>query len=51
MIILGALLLGVGFIVDNIVFDIAGVLILALGAGLLLAGRRGHTVGGRRHYY
>ncbi|WP_169813239.1 DUF6131 family protein [Nocardia jejuensis] len=51
MIVLGILLLGAGFFFGNILFDIAGALVLMIGGALMLAGRMGHRLGGRRHYY
>ncbi|UQX04439.1 DUF6131 family protein [Streptomyces sp. RerS4] len=51
MIILGIILLVVGFITGiNILWTI-GVILLVIGAILWIIGAMGHAVGGRRHYW
>lgn len=51
MIILGALLLIVGFVLGIYILWIIGLILLLIGAVLWIAGAAGHAVGGRRHYY
>ncbi len=51
MIILGVILLVLGLIVHSSILWIIGVIVLAIGAVLALAGSIGRGIGGRRHYY
>jgi uncharacterized membrane protein HdeD (DUF308 family) len=52
MIILGIVLIIAGFVVHtNLPLVPIGVVVLVIGVVLMLAGRMGHAVGGRRHYY
>ncbi len=51
MIILGVILLVIGFIVGLHLLWILGIILLVIGLILALAGAVGRGVGGRRHYY
>lgn len=51
MIILGAILLAAGFFFDIGLLWTAGVVLIVIGLVLMIAGRMGHAIGGRRHYY
>jgi Family of unknown function (DUF6131) len=51
MIILGLILLIIGFIAKIAIVWSIGVLVLIVGAILALLGAVGHAVGGRRHYF
>ena len=59
MIVLGIVLIVLGLILPSLVPTFAfahlcfviGVLLLVVGLILFVAGRAGHAVGGRRHYY
>jgi uncharacterized membrane protein len=52
MIILGIVLILAGFVFHtNLPLVPIGVVVLIIGVLLMLAGRMGHAVGGRRHYY
>jgi len=51
MIILGIILLIVGFIAKIAILWTIGIVILAIGLILVLLGALGHSVGGRRHYW
>ncbi len=51
MITLGVVLLIVGFLVDVPVLWTLGIIALVLGAALAVAGRLGHAVGGRKHWF
>jgi len=51
MIILGAILLLAGFVFGISILTTLGVILLVVGLALLVAGRMGHAVGGRRHYF
>ena len=54
MIILGIVLLLVGLFVQTSISSLLttlGVILIVVGLVLMLAGRMGHAVGGRRHYY
>ncbi|WP_182349529.1 DUF6131 family protein [Tomitella gaofuii] len=51
MITLGVILLVIGLIIKLPVLWILGVIALAAGLLLVLAGAVGHAVGGRRHWY
>ncbi len=51
MIVLGVILLIVGFIFGIPILWTIGIVVLVIGLALLLLGSIGHAVGGRRHYY
>ncbi|MGH2929188.1 MAG: DUF6131 family protein [Solirubrobacteraceae bacterium] len=51
MIILGIVLLIVGFIAKLAVLWTIGIIVLVVGLILVLLGAVGHAVGGRRHYW
>ncbi len=51
MILLGIVLMVVGFVATIPVFWTIGIVLLIIGIVLELMGRTGHAVAGRRHYY
>ncbi|WP_327151923.1 DUF6131 family protein [Nocardia sp. NBC_01329] len=51
MIILGIILLVVGFIFDIQILWVIGIVLLVIGLVLFALGSMGRAVGGRRHYY
>jgi uncharacterized membrane protein HdeD (DUF308 family) len=51
MIILGIVLLIVGFVAKVAIVWTIGIVLLVVGAVLFLLGSMGRAVGGRRHYY
>ena len=51
MIILGIILLTIGFIAKIAILWTIGIIVLVIGLILLVLGMLGHAVGGRRHYY
>lgn len=51
MIILGVILLIVGFVAKIPILWTIGAIVLVLGLVLVLVGRTSHAVGGRRHYF
>jgi Family of unknown function (DUF6131) len=51
MIILGVVLLVLGFIFDISVLWTIGIILLVVGAALWIAGAVGRPVAGRRHYW
>jgi hypothetical protein len=51
MIILGIILLVIGFVAGVPILWTIGVILLVIGVVLELLGMAGHAVGGRRHYY
>jgi hypothetical protein len=51
MIILGIILLIIGFILKITILWTVGIIVLIIGAILMLLGMAGHAVGGRRHYF
>ena len=51
MILLGLLLLLVGFIAKIAILWSIGVIVLVVGVALMILGAVGHAVGGRRHYF
>jgi hypothetical protein len=51
MIILGILLLIIGFVTGIPIVWSIGVIVLVVGLVLWLLGALGHAVGGRRHYF
>ncbi|MGH2913541.1 MAG: DUF6131 family protein [Solirubrobacteraceae bacterium] len=51
MIVLGIILLIIGFIAKVAIIWTIGIIVVVVGAVLILAGTLGHAVGGRRHYF
>jgi hypothetical protein len=51
MIILGIILLIIGFVVKIAILWTIGIVVLLIGLALALLGMVGHAVGGRRHYF
>jgi Family of unknown function (DUF6131) len=51
VIILGIILLIIGFIAKIAIVWTIGIIVLVAGAILALLGTMGHAVGGRRHYF
>jgi Family of unknown function (DUF6131) len=51
MIILGLILLIIGFVTGIAILWTIGIIVLIVGLILALLGAVGHAVGGRRHYY
>src|SRR3569833_1916020 len=51
MIVLGVILLIIGYLLGISILWTIGVILLVVGLVLMLMGRLGHGVGGRRHYY
>jgi len=51
MIVLGIILLIIGFIAKVAILWTLGIILLVVGAVLYLLGSMGRAVGGRRHYY
>jgi uncharacterized membrane protein HdeD (DUF308 family) len=51
VIILGVLLLVIGFVAKIAILWTIGVILLVVGAILFILGSVGHAVGGRRHYW
>jgi Family of unknown function (DUF6131) len=51
MIILGIILLVLGFLLSVPLLWVLGLVLLVIGAVLWIAGAAGHELGGRRHYY
>jgi Family of unknown function (DUF6131) len=51
MIILGVILLIIGFVAAIHILWIIGIVVLVIGLILALLGAVGHAVGGRRHYW
>ncbi|MBF6328457.1 DUF6131 family protein [Nocardia transvalensis] len=51
MIIVGVVLLVAGFILGMPLLVTAAIVLLVIGLALMIAGRTGHAVGGRSHYY
>ncbi|MFD0364143.1 DUF6131 family protein [Nocardia sp. GCM10030253] len=51
MIVLGLILLVVGYLIGIPLLITAGIILLIIGAVLWVAGSVGRPVGGRRHYY
>jgi Family of unknown function (DUF6131) len=51
VIILGLILLVIGFVVKIAILWTIGIVILLIGLILALLGGIGHAVGGRRHYF
>ena len=51
MIILGLILLIIGFVAKIAILWTIGIIVVVAGAVLALLGMAGHAVGGRRHYF
>ena len=51
MIVLGLILLIIGFVAHIPVIWTIGIAVVVIGAVLALLGMAGHAVGGRRHYF
>jgi hypothetical protein len=51
MIILGIVLLIIGFVVKIAILWTIGIVVLVIGLALALLGATGRAVGGRRHYF
>jgi Family of unknown function (DUF6131) len=51
MIILGVILLIIGFVTGIAILWTVGIIVVIVGLILALLGMAGHAVGGRRHYY
>lgn len=51
MIILGIILLVAGFLLNISLLWVIGLILLIAGVVLMVMGRMGRAVGGRRHYY
>ena len=51
LIILGVILLIIGFVAQVAIIWTIGIIVVLVGAILMLLGMAGHAVGGRRHYY
>ncbi|MEE1819864.1 DUF6131 family protein [Streptomyces sp. SP18ES09] len=51
MIVLGLILLIVGFVTGLSILWTIGIILLVIGAVLWIVGSLGHTVGGRKHYW
>lgn len=51
MIVLGIILLVVGYLLAIQILWILGIVLVAVGAVLFLLGSTGRAIGGRRHYY
>ena len=51
MVILGILLLIIGFVTGIAILWTLGIVVVIIGVILALLGMAGHAVGGRRHYF
>ncbi len=51
MIVLGIVLLVVGYLLGIQILWILGIILVVVGAILVLLGSTGRAIGGRRHYY
>jgi hypothetical protein len=51
MIVLGIILLIIGFIAHVAILWTIGIILVLVGLALMLLGAMGRAVGGRRHYY
>ena len=51
LIVLGIILLIIGFVAKIAIVWTIGIIVLLAGAVLALLGMAGHAVGGRRHYF
>ena len=51
MILVGVILLVIGFLIGSHVLWTIGIILTVVGAALWILGSVGHAVGGRRHYW
>jgi hypothetical protein len=51
VIVLGLILLILGFVLNISILWTLGVILLVIGVVLFIAGRMGHAIGGRKHYF
>jgi len=51
VIVLGIILLIIGFVAKIAIIWTIGIVVVVVGAALALLGMAGHAVGGRRHYF
>jgi len=51
LIVLGIILLIIGFVAKIAIIWTIGIVVVVVGAALALLGMAGHAVGGRRHYF
>lgn len=51
MIVLGLVLLIIGFVAKIAILWTIGIVVAVIGVALALLGMAGHAVGGRRHYF
>jgi hypothetical protein len=51
MIVLGIILLVIGFVANIAILWTIGIILLVIGAALWILGSLGHAVRGRRHYW
>lgn len=51
MIVLGLILLVLGFLLGINILWTLGIILLVIGLVLMVAGQLGHAVGGRKHYF
>jgi hypothetical protein len=51
VIILGVILLIIGFVTGIAIIWTIGIIVVVIGAILALLGMMGHAIGGRRHYF
>ncbi|MER5707020.1 DUF6131 family protein [Streptomyces sp. NPDC042898] len=51
MIVLGVILLVIGFVASISILWTIGIILVVIGAILWILGAMGHEVGGRRHYW
>ncbi|MGI8696790.1 MAG: DUF6131 family protein [Mycobacteriales bacterium] len=51
MIILGIILLIIGFLAKIAIIWIIGIIVLVVGAALVILGATGRAIGGRKHYW
>ncbi|MEU9040657.1 MULTISPECIES: DUF6131 family protein [unclassified Kitasatospora] len=51
MIVLGVILLIIGFVTGIAILWTIGLVLVVIGLVLWVAGALGHAIGGRRHYY
>jgi uncharacterized protein DUF6131 len=51
MIVLGVILLVVGYLLAIPILWTLGIILMVMGLILMLLGMAGHAIGGRRHYY
>ncbi|HSL09439.1 MAG TPA: DUF6131 family protein [Pseudonocardiaceae bacterium] len=51
MIVLGIVLLVVGYLLPIPILQYLGIILVVIGVILFLLGSTGHAIGGRRHYY